>query len=244
MNPYYQDEYVTIYNADAFDLMREMVTYSISLIVTDPPYGINADKKQKKRAGTQGGKSKAICKDYGDETWDQEPIDKKYFYEMFRVSLNQIIFGGNFYTSYLNNSGCWLVWDKDNGGNRYADCELAWTSFHSKTVRKFRWKWHGMLQEDMSRKETRVHPTQKPIPVMKWILANYSQLEDIIFDPFMGSGTTLIAAKELGRRAIGADISKKYCDIAIKRLKQDVLPLDEGLANIRLHRTWESGREN
>lgn len=229
MNPYYQDDSVTLYHADCFDVMREMVTYSVPLIVTDPPYGINENnKKNLSRSGL------AKPKDYGDFEWDKQPLDKKYFYEIFRVSLNQIIFGGNYYTAYLSGSSCWLVWDKDNGQTEFADCELAWTSFQT-AVRKFRWRWSGFRQEDMKHKETRFHPTQKPLPLMKWVLANYSQPEDIILDPFMGSGTTLVAAKELGRRAIGIDKSKKYCDIAIERLRQECLPINTGAANNALH---------
>ena len=238
MNPYYQDEYVTIYNADAFDVMREMVTYSVNLIVTDPPYGIGENNRKNLSRGKL-----TKPRNYGDFEWDKHPIDKKYFYEMFRVSVNQIIFGGNYYTAYLANSPCWIVWDKDNGETDFADCELAWTSFNS-AVRKFKWRWSGFRQEDMKHKEPRYHPTQKPLPLMKWVIANYSQLETIILDPFMGSGTTLIAAKELGRRSIGIEKSKKYCDITIERLKQDVLPLDGGLANNRLHTTQKGGEKN
>jgi site-specific DNA-methyltransferase (adenine-specific) len=217
IKPYYEENGITIYNADSFDVMRQMVTYSITLIATDPPYGINENNRKNMSRGKL-----AKPKDYGKFVWDKKPLDKKYFYEMFRVSLNQIIFGGNYYTAFLSNSSCWLVWDKDNGQTDFADCELAWTSFQT-AVRKFRWRWSGFRQEDMSNKEPRFHPTQKPLPLMKWVLANYSQIEDTIFDPFMGAGTTLVAAKELGRQAIGCDLSKKYCDVTIERLRQESL---------------------
>jgi site-specific DNA-methyltransferase (adenine-specific) len=140
---------------------------------------------------------------------------------MMRVSKNQIIFGGNYFIEYLKNSPCWIVWDKDNSGN-FADCELAWASFKT-AVRKFKWRWNGMLQEDMKHKESRYHPTQKPVELMKWILNKYSKPTDLILDPFLGSGTTAIAAKQIHRRYIGIEISQKYCDIARQRLGQEVL---------------------
>lgn len=116
-----------------------------------------------------------------------------------------------------------MVWDKDNGESFFADCELAWTSFDT-AVRKFKWKWNGMLQEQMGKnKEERVHPTQKPLELMKWCLQNYSKENDLIFDGFLGSGSTILAAKHLKRNFIGIEISKDYCKIAEDRLKQEML---------------------
>jgi site-specific DNA-methyltransferase (adenine-specific) len=142
---------------------------------------------------------------------------------MIRTSKNQIIFGGNYFAHFLKPSSSWIVWDKDNGESFFADCELAWTSF-DKAVRKFKWKWNGMLQEHMGKmKENRVHPTQKPLALMQWCIKNYSEDNMTILDPFMGSGTTLVAAKLLGRNATGIEISEKYCEIARERLRQEVL---------------------
>lgn len=136
---------------------------------------------------------------------------------MIRVSKNQVIFGGEHLCHLLPQSRGWIFWDKDTGNNQYADGELAWTSF-DKALRKFKWRWKGMFQEDMKHKETRVHPTQKPVPLMKWILCNHGKDCITILDPFMGSGTTGVACKELGRNFIGIEISKEYFDIAQKRL--------------------------
>ena len=127
IEPYFQTELGKLYCADSFEIMREMATYSLDLIVTDPPYGIDIASR-----GTLGSERLGKPKDYSKQSWDKKPLDRKYFYEMLRVTYNQIIFGGNYYTNFLDNSSCWVVWDKDNTGD-YADCELAWTSFKTAT---------------------------------------------------------------------------------------------------------------
>ena len=150
---------------------------------------------------------------------DTKIPNKEVFEEMMRISKNQIIFGGNYFVEHLSNSSCWLVWDKDNGESFFADCELMWTSFKT-AIRKYKWKWNGMLQEQMGRnKEERYHPTQKPIELMRQILRDYSKEGEIIFDPFLGSGSTAIACKLDKRNYIGCEISPKYCKIAEARIK-------------------------
>ena len=211
----------TIYNEDCLETMKRMPDKSIDLILTDPPYGIGISK-----TGLVGGsdsKSKlAKLKQYTASDWDAKIPSREVFEEMFRVSKNQVIFGGNYFVEYLQNSPCWIVWDKDNGNTSFADCELAWTSFDT-SVRLKRYRWNGMLQENMKHKEERYHPTQKPVPLMRWILAKYAKEGDVIYDPFMGSGTTARACADLGFAYIGSEISKEYCDIAEERLRQGVL---------------------
>jgi len=202
-----------IYNMDCLDGMKQLDDNSIDLVLTDPPYGINENNK---RNISRAKMAKPI--DYGDYDWDKNKIDKEYFDEMLRVSKNQIIFGGNYYTNFLYPTSCWIVWDKDNGHSDFADCELAWGSFNS-AVRKFKWRWLGLYQERMKYKEKRYHPTQKPLPLFRWILEKYSKENDIILDPFLGCGTTAIGCKELNRRFIGIDINEKYIEIANRRLK-------------------------
>ena len=210
-----------VVQGDCLEGMKMIPDKSIDLILTDPPYGIDAANY--KRANTKYGNSKAICKDYGLSNWDLRRPNKEIFDEIFRISKNQIIFGGNYFIDYLFPSSCWLVWDKNNGDNNYADCELAWTSFKS-AVRKFKYTWHGMIQENMKHKERRQHPTQKPVELMRWIIENYSlQYNVTICDPFMGSWTTARACKDLGRNFIGFELSEKYCKIGEERLRQQNL---------------------
>ena len=208
---------------DCLEGMKLIPDKSIDLILTDPPYGIGADSSMAKDSGSQRGNSAAARSFYETTNWDNNPPSKEIFDEMFRISKNQIIFGGNYFISLgLYNSPCWIVWDKNNGDNGYADCELVWTSFPT-AVRKIKYKWQGMLQQDMKHKEIRQHPTQKPTEVMRWILANYSKDTDLICDPFMGSWTTARACKDLGRDFIGFELSEKYCKVGEERLRQQNL---------------------
>jgi len=215
-----------IYNMDCLEGMRQIPDNYIDLILTDPPYGINIGSKigGNKPFGsnkvTVGGESLCKVKEY--TPFDDRKIpSREVFEEMFRISKNQIIFGGNYFVEYLKNSPCWIVWDKDNTGN-FADCELAWTSFPT-SVRKFKHRWNGMLQENMKWKDKREHPTQKPNKLFRDIIKKYSKEGDIICDPFLGSGTTVIACKQLNRKFIGFEIIKKYYDITNRRLQQDNL---------------------
>ena len=202
---------------DCLEVMKGIPDKSVDLVLTDPPYGIKRDKQA---MGKGGGIAKNI--DYGDYDWDRKIPSKEYFVELMRISKNQIIFGGNYFVEYLKNSMCWLVWDKDNGNTDFADCELCWTSFN-KAVRKYIWKWSGMLQQNMKCKDYRTHPTQKPKELISLILQDYSKEDDLIIDPFLGSGTTAVACKELGRKYIGIEINPKYCEIAERRLAQEYL---------------------
>lgn len=188
---------------DCLELMQKCPDNHFDLIVTDPPYGIDICK-----TGKVGGDGCIKATDYGITKWDTDRIRQEYFIEMMRISDNQIIFGGNYYTDYLKPSPCWIIWDKDNSGN-FADCELAWTSFKT-AVRMIKYRWNGMLQGNMKNKEKRVHPTQKPLPLFKWILEKYSNEGDLICDPFLGSGTTLEACYNTNRNCIGFEIDPQW----------------------------------
>ena len=216
IKPYYQDASCTIYHGDCREILPTLG--KVDLLLTDPPYGIGADKNV--RANIQGGKAVAPSKDYGIGNWDSKPPPIWLLDAARDHATISILWGGNFYG--LPASPCWLVWDKDNGDNTYADCELAWTNM-TRAVRKFKWKWHGMLQEQMGdKKEFRVHPTQKPVALMRWCLSLVPDAETIL-DPFAGSCTTGVAAKLEGRKSVLIEISESYCEAGAKRLSQGVL---------------------
>lgn len=202
---------------DCLEVLKRYPDNYFDLLLTDPPYGIGESAGKNKSRGKL-----AISKDYGNLSWDNKIPSGEVFEEMKRVSINQIIFGGNYFLEYLSNSPCWIVWDKDNGASDFADCELAWTSFPT-AVRKFRYRWHGMLQEDMKHKEQRFHPTQKPLSLMRWLLSQYAKSGDRVVDPFAGSGTTLRAAMDLGIECVGIEMNPEYVKIIENRLGQQVL---------------------
>lgn len=213
-----------VHNIDCMNLFNKLPDNSIDLIITDPPYGIGINKMNFVTSGAVkvGG---AYRNDYSnhDTTWDEKGLTKEQFFQIQRVSKNQIIFGANNFTDILPNSRGWIVWDKrceDKFSNDFADCELAWTSF-DKPIKCFRYLWSGMLQSQMGlHKEKRYHPTQKPIALGRWILQNYAQKGDIILDPFAGSGSFLIACQQSGYEYIGCEINKDYFDIITKRMNQ------------------------
>jgi site-specific DNA-methyltransferase (adenine-specific) len=203
-----------IINADCMDILKQLPDKCVDLILTDPPYGI----------GEAAGKNLSRWKlakptQYAIKDWDNKIPKKEIFDEIFRVSKNQIIFGGNYFVEYLTNSSCWLVWDKNNTGD-FADCELAWTNFKS-AVRKYKWTWNGMLQENMKHKDIRIHPTQKPLGLFQMILNDYSNENDLVLDCFSGSGTTAIACHRLKRRFICIEKDPDYWAKSCERLKAE-----------------------
>ena len=215
ITPYYETDNGKLYHGDCLDIMLELDP--VDLILTDPPYGTSEMVYSK---NISRGKL-AKTKDYGEYVWDNKIPGTGEFYEMKKISKNQIIFGGNYFVQHLYASSCWIVWDKLNGLNDFADCELAWTSFTT-AVRKYTWRWKGMIQEKSGQyRELRVHPNQKPTGLFVAILRGYSGQNELTLDPYLGSGTTAIACERLNRRWIGIEISKEYCDIAVDRIKKE-----------------------
>lgn len=219
MKPYYEHAGITIYHGDCRELLSSLTA---DLLCTDPPYGLGAARRVfggngVKRHITGLVKGKAIAKrDYGDAGWDDQPAAQDLIDLCLLSAPQQIIWGGNYFRLPL--ARCWLVWDKLRGETDYADGEMAWTNL-DRALRIIRWKWNGFLQETP---EDRVHPTQKPLGVMKWTLSQAEEWKSVI-DPFMGSGTTLRAAKDMGRSAVGIELDERYCEIAARRLSQEVL---------------------
>lgn len=208
-----------IINADCMDILRELPDKCVDLVLTDPPYGIGADKMLNKKSGRTDGKAKAACTFFENKGWDKSIPPRSVFDEIFRVSKNQIIFGGNYFAEYLPNSPCWLVWDKLNGTTDFADAELAYTSFKS-PVRIYQFLWNGMLQQNMKKKEKRIHPTQKPVDLFGQIMRDYSEDGSLILDPFSGSGTTALAARLLKRRFICIEKDEEYWRASVERLEE------------------------
>jgi site-specific DNA-methyltransferase (adenine-specific)/modification methylase len=203
----------------------------VDLVLTDPPYGINMNTDYE----TTRQRARKIREQKGDRhAWGSvkhPPIhgDDKPFDPAFLLTFKKLVlFGANNYAERLPNQYSWIVWDKktERGAkNNWSDCELAWCrggSFNS--VRIFRHMWAG-YQRDSEVGEKVLHPTQKPMALMKWIISSFYADCETILDPYMGSGTTLRAAKDLGRKAIGIEISEEYCRIAVNRLRQEVLSL-------------------
>lgn len=209
---------INMINGDCMDYLRTLPDNAFSLAVCDPPYAIGLGKKTCIYDGKVHGASLAKRSNY-HVSWDDLPPPFEYFSELKRVSRNQIIWGANHFIENVPNanSSCWIVWDKDNGENDFADCELAWTSFNS-AVRKFKWRWAGMLQEDMKNKQKRIHPTEKPIALYAWLLNNYAKDGDTILDTHGGSGSICIAAHDLGFETTWIELDKQYYEAAKKRL--------------------------
>ena len=200
--------------ADCMDILKQLPDKCIDLVLTDPPYG-----KQYARGKNGWG----VCEnrpDLKDVAWDNTTPSKELFGEIIRVSKNQIIFGGNYFTDKLSVSNCWIVWDKiGNNINKsvFTDLELAWTSFNS-VCRKFVSVSMGFIKDD---KSERIHPTQKPVDLFEKILSNYSNENDLVLDCFSGSGTTAIACHRLKRRFICIERDKEYWKASCKRLEDE-----------------------
>lgn len=197
----------TLYLGDCRDILPSLPR--VDAVVTDPPYGIG-----EARSGNSSRSALATSRDYGDSAWDDEPINAETIAEVVAKAKYSVIFGGNYYN--LPPTSCWLVWDKENGNNDFADCELAWTNI-PKAVRRIRYMWHGMLRANGEQRGD--HPTQKPIGVMKWAIGHVPSPAESILDPFMGSGTTGVAAVSMGRNFIGIEREEKYFTVACRRIE-------------------------
>lgn len=210
--PYYQDDSCTIYHGDCREILPLLPV--VDLVLTDPPYGIAY-----KHSG--GG-----CGIHKQKFRNTSPVlgDEQYFNPKFLLHIPCVLFGADHYFANLPEGGMFHVWDKDPKGlmshDSFSDAELFWTSW-TRNRCVFRYLWKGLCQEGAG--EKRYHPTAKPLALMTWCIATFGANAITILDPFMGSGTTLRAAKDLGRRAIGIELEEKYCAIAVERLRQEVL---------------------
>lgn len=148
---------------------------------------------------------------------DSRTPDAAYFNQLRRVSKKVILWGGNYFLDYLGATECLIVWDKRRRGLNFADCEIAWTNL-KEPCRIYEFKWNGMLQEDMKNKEYRIHPTQKPVELYKWLLSRFAKEGDVILDTHVGSASSLVACREMGFKYIGFEIDDEYYRMAKERL--------------------------
>lgn len=221
MKPYYEHAGITIYHGDCREILPTLP--KVDLVLTDPPYGISHPTDYAAR----GRGALAKCTDYSPVFNDDESFNPDIF-----LKFPCVLFGANYFGDKLPPSSGWIVWDKrvmqGVGVNDQSDGELAWSNF-IKGVRIFRHMWNGFWRD--SERGTAFHPTQKPVALFEWIISLRWTPEGTILDPFMGSGTTLVAAKNLGRKAIGIEIEEKYCEIAAKRLAQSVLNFESAVSS-------------
>jgi len=211
----------TLHNMDCMEYMATMPDKAFDLAIIDPPYGIGEDggahkhnaKPNKAWANPNNGK-------YQKKDWDNKVCSEEYFEQLFRVSKNQIIWGANhFIDKFAKPSPCWIVWYKagQNPNTDYADCELAWASF-KRAVKYFNFPWIGFGA--VNAKETRIHPTQKPVKLYEWLLTNYAKQGQRILDTHLGSGSHAIACNNLGFELVGCELDKDYFEAACKRIEQ------------------------
>jgi len=209
-----ESNYMTLYNEDCIKIMKNISNRGVDMVLTDPPYGIKACR------GVGGFGTSKTDKHYSGG-WDTKRPDKMYFQEILRISKNAILFGGNFFADLLPQGTRWLVWDKKGDikfQNPYSDCELLWTNISKNTIKKYTFKQQGFIKDT---KDKRVHPTQKPSELIEQILLDHTKIDDLIIDPFMGSGSVGVACKRLKRKFIGVEIDKKYFEIAEKRINEE-----------------------
>ncbi len=196
----------TLYLGDCRDFLDGL---QVDACVTDPHYGIGENSRKVASRGKL-----AAPKDYGSFDWDREPCPPEAIELIRSHSKYQIIFGGNYFN--LPPSTCWLVWDKLNSTNDFADCELAWTNL-PKAVRRIQWRWNGMIRRGDDERE---HPTQKPVGVMTWCIEHLPPSVETILDPFAGSFSTGVAAVQMGKKFIGIEVDPKYYEIGLRRIEQ------------------------
>jgi DNA modification methylase len=230
MKPYYEHNGITIYHGDCREVLPT-IAEPISLVCSDPPYGSGLSTDYAERFSPQPGSprwwnstDRKLSVHHTPLKGDDAPFDPATLLQIKAEA--KVLWGGNWYASRLPDRGGWWIWDKRNGKRDVSDAdwpmseaELAWTDV-GKGVRVFRHTWFGLIRD--SEPGEHYHPTQKPTALMRWCLES-SKTSGTVIDPYMGSGTTLVAAKQLNRRAIGIELEEPYCEIAAKRLSQEVL---------------------
>jgi DNA modification methylase len=212
MKPYFQDDAVQIYLGDCREIVPTLGRFD--LLCADPPYGIDADNR--KKIMSRG--KLAAATDYGESDWDSKPVDDALLQLCLDACDKHVIWGGNYYILRPPCKGP-LVWDKLNTGD-FADGEMAWNTLGC-AMRIFKFMWNGMLRAGESRGVKRVHPTQKPVELMRWCITLAGDVQTIL-DPFAGVCTTGRAAKDLGKKCVCIEKCEAYCEIGARRMAQQV----------------------
>ena len=199
--------------ADCMDVMAEFPDGYFDLAIVDPPYGINIVSQFKKTTESKSSMMRGMNGITGKE-WDCATPDGRYFKELQRVSKNQIIWGGNYFFDHLTSTRCCIVWDKMNGTNNMADFELAWTSFNG-SCRRF------AMHHFSAGYDAKIHPTQKPVALYRWLLSNYAQPGQRILDTHLGSGSHAIACYYAGMHLTACEIDEDYFKAASERIERE-----------------------
>ena len=211
------------YNMDCMEGMKQFPDKYFDWAIVDPPYGIGVGSMSYTNGVQIVGNALAKRTDYrGHSNCDEKIPEKEYFDELFRVSKNQIIWGGNYFTEHLKPSKSWVVWDKrvdDRYTNDFADCELAWCS--KGVARVCRYLYNGMIQGNMKNKDKRFHPTQKPVYLYEWLLKRYANDGDIILDTHVGSASSLIACHRTNHKFVGFELDEIYYKLSKERLEKE-----------------------
>lgn len=211
-----------VFNMDCIEGMKQYPDKYFELAIVDPPYGIGEDGRKGVRTSPSRPNSYKRKPKYESKNWDDKVPDKLYFNELLRVSKNVIVWGANHFIENIpnSNSSCWIVWDKKNEGTDFADCELAWTNMKT-AVRKY-----TIHKFDATRGgKDCIHPTQKPVKLYKWLLSKYAKEGDKILDTHLGSGSSRIAAYDMGFEFTGFELDKDYFDASEKRFQQHIQQL-------------------
>lgn len=219
-------EGITLIHGDCMEYMEQM-DWKADLAIVDPPYGIGAGKRVGTTYKNGVKKSKKGFKNsklYELKNWDNEVPQTEYWNELFKISKNQIVWGGNYFITNLYESRGWIYWDKkiiNNQIDNYSDGELAWSSFNC-VLKKFTYDWIGLGYCNSSEKGTRIHSTQKPVALYKWLLTNYANKGDRILDTHGGSMSIAIACYDLGFELVCIEKDEDYYKAAVKRFKNHI----------------------
>lgn len=216
---------LNITNEDCMELMKRYPDKYFELAIVDPPYGIGMDSRRLNGRSSKG-KYKIKQSQYLEKEWDDKAPGLDYHNELKRVSKNQIVWGANYIPKNVNYSGKWIVWHKNGQSNApdSSDCELACTSFSGLVVKMFSYDWVGFGA--INAKEKRIHPTQKPVALYKWLLKNYAKEGDKILDTHLGSGSIAIACHYMGFDLTACELDKEYFDAAMERITNQTRQID------------------